>query len=680
MSQWKHISIARLSMTNFKRFYGTHEIELLTQPDLDKTLVLIGGDNGRGKTSIHEAINYVFYEDGDLPGIQTRPSYLRAVSDRLNRRALDEGQTDYSIAVDLIVSDGSAERQLHIERSWEVDVAQRQAVSPVLVIRENGRPIDWIEDSPAAYQDFLRHVLPPRIAPFFLFDGERIQQFAEEDGHDRRMVDAIEDILHISVYKMLRDDLKKFVIDHISKYEVKAVDSGDFFELQEDEERIERELDQKRDRLADVEREIEEAVKEQRRVEDELRRIASPYASKRDELILEKQRLEGEIESVKADLQTAFQALPILLTGKLWIALQETLEDEQQAITSPEQIANLQERMEVIEERVFVSPDPPPPSEVALSDEQTLFYRKLFQRVAKEVLGLGSANKREPLHDLSAGQRESILRRLVEGAQRATLLRDVIDRRERLVNELRDVDTKIMSTSDDPRVTEIIDKNRAISEQIGKLEGERTTLVGSIQRLEADLAIRRRQIADRQEQRKATTEAMKVIKLARKAQAVLDAFIHELAPEKLAVLKDHFDYMYGLLRKPEDPVCSVDIDPNTWQVVLRDSLGRPLERRVFSAGMREMYALALLWALARASGRELPIVIDTPVARLDTTNRRALFERYLPHAGHQVIVLSTDTEVDVEWAKRLSPHVARQYYLDYDSATNSTVIRPGYFF
>lgn len=92
MSQWKHISLSRLMMTNFKRFYGTHEIDLLSQPNLGKPLVLIGGDNGRGKTSIHEAINYVFYEDGDLPGIQTRPNYLRAVSDRLNRRALDEGQ------------------------------------------------------------------------------------------------------------------------------------------------------------------------------------------------------------------------------------------------------------------------------------------------------------------------------------------------------------------------------------------------------------------------------------------------------------------------------------------------------------------------------------------------------------------------------------------------------------
>jgi len=162
MSQWKHISISRLRMNNFKRFYGTHEIDLLTQPELDKTLVLIGGDNGRGKTSIHEAINYVFYEDGDLPGIQTRPNYLRAVSDRLNRRALDEGKIDYSVAVELIVSGGDADRRLYIQRSWEVDIQKRQAITPVLSIQENGRPIDWIEDNPAAYQDFLRHVLPPR--------------------------------------------------------------------------------------------------------------------------------------------------------------------------------------------------------------------------------------------------------------------------------------------------------------------------------------------------------------------------------------------------------------------------------------------------------------------------------------------------------------------------------------
>lgn len=679
MSQWKHISIARLKMTNFKRFYGTHEIDLISQPDLGKPLVLIGGDNGRGKTSIHEAINYVFYEDGDLPGIQTRPNYLRAVSDRLNRRALDEGQTDYSVAVELIVSGGDADRRLHIERRWEVDVAGRKALTPVLIILENGRPIDWIEDNPTVYQDFLRRVLPPRIAPFFFFDGERIQHFAEEESHDRRMVEAIEDILHITAYKTLRDDLKIHVVDYIEKHEVKGVDKGDFFKLQEDAERIESELEQKRDNQADIKREIEEAKKEQRGIEDELRRIASPHASKRDDLILERQALESDIEAAKADIQKGFESFPILLTGKLWVALQDALLEEQQAIT-PERIANLQKQIDTIEKCVFVSPQPTPPQDVALNEQQRTFYCELFRSVSKEVLGLRLSDCRTPIHDISEGERQNILNRLSEVSQKAALLRDAINRREHLTNELRDVENKILSTSDDPHVTELINQNRIIAERIGRLEGEGSTLKGEIQRLEADLATRRRQIETRQQQRKATTEAMKAVKLARKAQSVLDDFIRKLAPEKLTILKNHFVEMYGRLCKPEDPMRSINIDPGTWQIILLDDRGRPLERRVFSAGMREMYALALVWALARASGRELPIVIDTPVARLDTTNRRALFEKYLPHAGHQVIVLSTDTEVDVKWAERLSPYVAKQYRLDYDPSTDSTVIRPGYFF
>jgi DNA sulfur modification protein DndD len=667
-------------MNNFKRFYGTHEIDLLTQPELDKTLVLIGGDNGRGKTSIHEAINYVFYEDGDLPGIQTRPNYLRAVSDRLNRRALDEGKIDYSVAVELIVSGGDADRRLYIQRSWEVDIRQRQAITPVLSIQENGRPIDWIEDNPAAYQDFLRHVLPPRISPFFFFDGERIQNFAEEESHDRQMVEAIEDILHITVYKTLREDLRKHVIEYIEKREVKAVETGDFFKLQEDAETIESELDRKRNKLIDVEREIEEDIKEKRRIEDELIRIASPHASKREELILDKQRLEGELEVTKADIQNGFESLPILLVGKLRDSLQDTLQEEQRTITNPEQIANLRKQIDTIEKRVFISPQPEPPPDVSLHPKQTTFYRDLFRSVSMEVLGLRQSDQRRPLHDLSDGERQDIIGRLTEAAQKASILREAVNARERINNELRDVEAKLLSTSDDPHVMELIQQNGATSEQIGKLQEESDNLKGEIQRREADLKIRIRQIEERQEQRKATTEAMRVIKLARKAQGVLDDFIHKLAPEKLNILKNHFEEMYNRLRKPEDPFRTVKIDSNTWQVILQDEHGRRLERRVFSAGMREMYALALLWALARASGRELPIVIDTPVARLDTTNRRVLFEKYLPYAGHQVIVLSTDTEVDVKWAERLSPFVSKQYRLDYDRDTDSNVVRVGYFF
>jgi DNA sulfur modification protein DndD len=680
MPQWKHVTIARLSMTNFKRFYGTHELDLLTEPDLDKTLVLIGGDNGRGKTSIHEAVNYVFYEDDDLPGIQTRPNYLRAVSDRLNRRALDEGKADYRVGLELLVSGGDAQRRLWIERSWEVDVPGRRAMVPVLTVEENGRPVTWLDESPAAYQDFVRHILPPQIAPFFFFDGERIQDFAAEEGHDRRMVAAVEDILHISVYKTLREDLRKYVVDHIEKHEVKAVETGDFFKLQEEAERIQTDLDEKRERLMDTEREIAEAQARERAIRDELLRIASPHSSDRDDLVLERDRLDRELATAKADIQSGFEPLPILLAGHLAATLRETLEREQGGPGTPEQLASLRQRVEEVEKRVFVSPIPAPPDKVAMKEEQVVFYRQAYQAAASEVFELGSSVPRLHLHDLSETERQRILSRLADATQKSALLREGIDRRERLASELRDVEGKLLSTSDDPHVAELVRSKQQVDQLIGRLEGERDSLRGETQQLERDLAIRKRQIEERQERRKATTEAMKAVKLGRKAQHVLDDFIRKLAPEKLSVLKRHLSDMYARLRKPEDAVQRVDIDPETWQVRLFDEKDRPLVRTVFSAGMREIYALALLWALARASGRELPIVIDTPAARFDRANRLSLFEKYLPHAGHQVVVLSLDTEVDVEWARRLSPYVARQYRLDYDAGTDSTVIRQGYFF
>lgn len=682
MAHWKRVSILRLEMRNFKRFYGNHAVDLCPDPSAEKPLILIGGDNGSGKTSIHEAINYALYEDDDLPGIATRPNYLRAVSDRLNRRALDEGNTDYAVALDLLVSDGSAERRFRIERQWDANLAERRVECSKVTVSESGRPIDWIdEDSPAYLQDFIRSLLPPRVAPFFFFDGERIQEFAEDSQQERGMIDAIEDILHINVYKRLRGDLKKYVVDHVETHEIKSVQTDDFFKYQQEVERIESDLEAKRDREADIEREIDELKARRKRSEDELRRIASPHASQRDELILEQERLEKELEQAKTDVRKAFEALPIMLAGSLADRLRQTLLDEQRVLATPEGRAELRRKSELIEQRVFVSPSPPPPEGIGLSGAQVDFYRKRYRTAADEILELTPENgPRVRLHDIGDAQRQRILARLDEVGQIANTLREGIERRERLSSDLRDVQTKLQATSDDPHILELIEEKQNIDEQVGRLDSELTAMKGEIQRLQADLARRRRQVEDGQEKRKATTEAKRVVRLARDARRVLGDFITELGHKKLETLRQRFDEMYGRLRKPEDPVRYVEIDPQTWQVILKDEKGRALEKRVFSAGMKEMWALSLLWALGRASGQELPIVIDTPVARLDTTNRRVLFEKYLPHAGHQVVVLSTDTEVDIEWAKRLAPYVSKQYRLDYDSAMESTVIHAGYFF
>jgi len=300
--------------------------------------------------------------------------------------------------------------------------------------------------------------------------------------------------------------------------------------------------------------------------------------------------------------------------------------------------------------------------------------------VAEEVFGLKTINNSILLHDISESDRQAIIQRLFGAFKKASLLKNAVDMRERLSNELRDTEAKILSTSDDPFIDELIRNNNNITEKIGRLRQEKNKLVGEIQQLEANLGGRKKQIAERQKTRELVNEAMRSVNLGRRVQEVLDDFIKRLGLQKLETLKNYFEEMYRKLCKQEDPVREIHIDPETWQIILIGEKSRVLEKRAFSAGMKEMYALALLWALARSSGRELPIVIDTPVARLDATNRRNLFEKYLPYAGHQVIVLSTDTEVDIKWVERLSPYVSKQYRLDYDHRNDSTVIRPGYFF
>ena len=73
------------------------------------------------------------------------------------------------------------------------------------------------------------------------------------------------------------------------------------------------------------------------------------------------------------------------------------------------------------------------------------------------------------------------------------------------------------------------------------------------------------------------------------------------------------------------------------------------------------------------------MIIDTPLARLDSQHRMTIVERYLPQASHQVIVLSTDTEIDEALHRRLAPAVSHAYRLDYDPHLRATTAVQGYF-
>lgn len=148
-------------------------------------------------------------------------------------------------------------------------------------------------------------------------------------------------------------------------------------------------------------------------------------------------------------------------------------------------------------------------------------------------------------------------------------------------------------------------------------------------------------------------------KIDRLAQQVTDAFRYLLSKKTL--------------------VERVLIDPETFAITLFDSDGHAVPKQRLSEGEKQIFAISVLWGLSRASSRPLPVIIDTPMARLDSEHRQQLVERYFPHASHQVIVLSTDTEIERKYFDSLQPHIARAYFLSYDGQSRVTRPQEGYF-
>jgi DNA sulfur modification protein DndD len=167
-------------------------------------------------------------------------------------------------------------------------------------------------------------------------------------------------------------------------------------------------------------------------------------------------------------------------------------------------------------------------------------------------------------------------------------------------------------------------------------------------------------------------------RLASRVQIVLSDYQTALLEKKVLELQDAVSKSFNTLCRKKDSLRRIAIDPKDFSVTLYDKQARPLPKSQLSKGEKQIYAVSMLWALGKISGRPLPIMIDTPLGRLDSDHRKMLVKEYFPVASHQVIILSTDTEIDQTYFAELKPAVTQTYCLEFDPAEYSTKISKGY--
>ena len=629
----------RITLFDFGLYGGQQVIDLSPVSD-KKPVILFGGLNGGGKTTLLDAIHLVLY------GVRAKtsnrngaayPDYLRGCIHRKSR-----AQSAY-IELQFRHRSEGVEHTYVVTRSWK---ATEATTREEFEVRRDGRADPVLEET---WADHVEEFLPMGLSRLFLFDGEKIETLAHANHSKEALETAMAALLGLDVVDQLCLDLG--ALD--TKKRTALKNAGERAEIDTLQARVAEHssrLAALSERRAHLETELDQRSKKVRVLEEDFRKRGGEAFQNREALRTEASNLEDRIQAVEAELsEEASGALPLQLARDLLTSVDHQANREEQAHRARTLVAVLEERDQ---------------------DSLRLLESKGGKQAAGELAEFLRLDRERRLQDSSD---ESYLGLSAEAAQLlssvlASGLPEGIQRAQKLNAQLRDLqDTlvqarrKLQAVPDEDairRFIEVLEKAR-VEEQLVRTQRDALLLEAE----EADRARRsdEEKLASLLEKSVAEDfdreDELRVARYALKARGTLQGFRTAVVKRNVgrieALVMDCFRH---LLRK-QRLIDSARIDPETFAVELRNKEGEVVPADRLSAGERQLFAVSLLWGLARAAGRSLPTVIDTPLSRLDGTHREHLVQRYFPNASNQVILLSTDKEIDREYYEKLKPFI-----------------------
>lgn len=607
--------LRRLSLDHFGIFKKA-SFNLVT--DVDHPIVLVSGNNGAGKTSFLEALRIALHGRRAFDVPIGEAEYLRMMTNRFHLG--DRSQT-CAVTLEFDYIDLHRIRKVVVERTWAV---RRQHVAEALCVTLDGNTL-MVDEA----EDLLTSVVPPEIARYFFFDGERIRELAEWEVEDESaLFAAVSDLLGLGVLDQLRADLLRLsAMEGKSKRD--AQDVSRVLEGAEDHARaMAAALRGIKGQTRKVRGAVDRARAEVRRIgalqQDEIAVLESELG----ELTAERRALIEEAQRSASDILPLLHARTLRRRFGKEITARRRIEDRAIVATF------LQQHGEDIS--------------VAIKKHGLAIRaaRKATDAIVKLAYGDPELVSDLPLPSLSRSD-AAWMQRVIERE-----LPEMAERTRAIVKRLRLIETRIGNLSarkrdapnNDPAgetaLRELEERQRAFVEHealLLKAEEENTAAIAALD-VAHDLAKAQRlaefrtgRLRVREQLMAHVLEAIPV--LSQRLQTSKEQRFGRYLGEALRELWNKTDRLVG-----------VEVSFAERRIALLDAFGE-IRKSDLSAGEKQLFAVAFIYALAKLSGRLMPFVIDTPLGRLDQQHRRRFVAGFLPNASHQVILLSTDTEI-----------------------------------
>ena len=653
--------LTKITINDFGVYRGRNEFNFKTTPD--KPIILCGGGNGAGKTTLFESIMTCLYGKESLEKKTTQKQYEQVILRSIHRfLGTKKSADEASIIIEFQFAHEGKISEYQIMRMWQNNDGRIDEKFTIKkkVGDENFKELDSIEES--QWQTFINQLIPKGVAKLFFFDGEKIQNISEERSEDVQIKASFDVLLGLDLIEQLKTDLSLSVLRSEDGETEKILAEID--KMTNEKEEADKKIGRLIEKKAEKDTEIQTILGKIKLCEERVAKAGGGFYEKRESLKEEKIRLSTELSSVEREIsQLCIDILPFCLVPNQLKEIKEKISKDKK---------NIQQEFEkeILEENFD-----------AILKEMKSKYNDIKEITRIFNDRLEKSGKRSPTtFNLSTEDMQNVtnlINKIDKSIEKK--LFDLTKTFGKTADELEKVQISLESVPKDDDVGPIISELQNENRELGRLESEFKNLEELEMQEKSLLGILNSKILNLVKDKHQDKRRISGMENAKRVQQVLDEYAQRLRDKKLELLQRYItDGLQMLLHKKEF-IDKVSIDKETFEVKLFKG-DDEISKEMLSKGELQMFATAVVWGLAKTSGRPLPFMIDTPLARLDEEHRESLVEKFYPYASHQLIIFSTNSEINGEFYPKLEPFVERSFVIKYDSNKGKTRKYDNYFF
>ncbi|WP_071752978.1 AAA family ATPase [Burkholderia ubonensis] len=666
-----------IELENIFAYAGVSQIDL-TGCNAEQNVIVVTGRNGAGKTSLLNALKLLF--------LGAENDSVRRVGfggTPLSLKHYVIGQPGRWYGVFNSTTRGSAAQArvslewLHEARRFRAQRTFSRTMTTMgfvekLTVSVDGRLLS--EDEAAT---IVSSMAPAEVIPFFFFDGEQVQSFADaEEGRERN---EIERLLGLSFVSELTRE-----IDNYSKAKHRAGLPNTVRVEIVRAENAQREAAARAEAASRSRVALEDEIIELRRQRDKIEIERNGLRIGISET--DRQRMVGRIEilaSQRANLarEIAEQLPPespwltnLVLVRETFLVLDEQL--------SGGADATLARRVhhELPVELVRRLPDLTPPVHLNKAQQQAF-----IDRVAEALTSVGipaNASSNPLLASLSPRKIKALRDQYLIWAEKGNSLASAHAEKLRLMRQLTAEQVQAQRDLDESELTTDEARHRfeLLTGELGALDGTLRDHSDSAaqarveeQRALRDAASALDEINRLEKEYEDVARENRAYQLSLKVKRALEDYRDERRKRIRASVERRLNERVSILLGPSQLIKSVTLD-DMFVMKYFDERGGEVARRSISAGMRQLVAMAMLWALKDEANVTLPVMIDTPLGRLDRENRALLMSEYFPKAGNPLILLPTNSEIGSDGFGQLGERMLRRYEIKNPNGEQARIV------